>query len=200
MNKDKKERLLKDCNVAAVEALMRKVMEHILPAEVVSSDGLADTPLRVAAMYGELLSGYGQDGQQVLKDAMFADVNCKDMVLVKGITFSSLCEHHMLPFMGKVSIAYIPQDGNIVGLSKLGRLVDVYAKRVQVQERLGQQIADDIEAVMNPKALAVIIEAEHTCMTIRGISKPGAKTVTSCVRGAFYTDDKARAELIALLK
>ena len=107
MNQSKKERLLKDCSVAAVEALMRKVVEHILPAEVADSEGLADTPLRVAAMYGELLSGYGQDGQQVLKDAMFADVNCKDMVLVKDIAFSSLCEHHMLPFMGKVSIAYI---------------------------------------------------------------------------------------------
>jgi GTP cyclohydrolase I len=199
MNPQKKERLMQDTKICDRANAVGSLIQSI-EGEDASREGLADTPLRVAAMYNELCSGYAQDGQQALRDAMFTDVDCKDMVLVKDIQFTSLCEHHIMPFFGTVAIAYIPQDGNIVGLSKLGRLVEIYARRLQVQERMGKQIADDIEAVMNPRALAVIIEAEHTCMTARGISKPGAKTVTSCCRGAFYTDEKARNELLMLLK
>lgn len=199
MNPKKKERLLKDDRIKdradCVETLIGTIR-----GENVTREGLADTPLRVAAMYEELFSGYKQDGVQILNDAMFADVNSKDMVLVKDIQFYSTCEHHMMPFFGTVAIAYIPQDGRIVGLSKLARLVEVYARRLQVQERMGQQIADDIETVMNPRAVAVIIKAEHTCMTARGVQKPGTQTITSCLRGSFFLDEKAREELVEMLK
>ena len=199
MNPAKKECLLKDETIVNRANHVYGLLSTI-KGEDVYREGLQDTPLRVAAMFNELTAGYAQDGQETLKDAMFTDVHCQDMVLVKDIEFTSLCEHHIMPFFGKVAIAYIPQDGNIVGLSKLARLVEIYARRLQVQERMGQQIANDIEAVMNPKGLAVIIEAEHTCMTARGIKKPGAKTITSCCRGAFYTDEKARMELLTLMR
>jgi GTP cyclohydrolase I len=199
MNPKKKERLLKD---EKIQDRAHQVVSLIgsIRGENVTREGLADTPLRVAAMYEELFSGYKQDGVQILNDAMFADVNSKDMVLVKDMQFYSTCEHHMMPFFGTVAIAYIPQDGRIVGLSKLARLVEVYARRLQVQERMGQQIADDIEAVMNPRAVAVIIKAEHTCMTARGVQKPGTQTITSCLRGSFFLDEKAREELVEMLK
>lgn len=198
MNKDKKARLEQNqvirSRAEAVEALIDSIPgEHL-------REGLVDTPLRVAAMYDELYAGYQQDGKQILNDAMFEDGGSKDMVMVKDIQFYSMCEHHMMPFFGTVTVAYIPQDGKIVGLSKIARLVEVYARRLQVQERLGQQIADDIEAVMNPRGIAVIIKAEHTCMTARGVQKPGTQTITSCLRGSFFLDDKARGELVELLK
>lgn len=199
MNPKKKERLLKDEKIKdraySVETLIGTIR-----GENVTREGLVDTPLRVAAMYEELFAGYKQDGVQILNDAMFDDVSSKDMVIVKDIQFYSICEHHMMPFFGTATVAYIPQDGRIVGLSKIARLVDVYARRLQVQERMGQQIADDIDTVMNPRAVAVIIKAEHTCMTARGVQKPGTQTITSCMRGSFILDGKAREELTALMK
>ncbi len=170
-----------------------------IPKEHVEREGLIETPWRVAEMYNELFSGYKQRGKDVLEEAIFCDENCTDLVLVKDIPFYSMCEHHIMPFFGTISIAYIPQDGNVIGLSKLPRLVEVYARRLQLQERLGKQIADDIQEVMNPRGVAVIIKAEHTCMTARGIQKPGSTTVTSCTRGSFFLDEKARAELMQLL-
>lgn len=199
MNKDKRARLEKDPIICGRADNIYELLRSI-PGECVDREGLRETPLRVAAMYNELFSGYQQDGRQILQDAMFSDSNCKDMVLVRDIQFFSTCEHHMMPFFGTISIAYVPQDGTIVGLSKLARLVEVYARRLQVQERLGQQIADDIEAVMNPRGVAVIIKAEHTCMTARGVQKPGTQTITSCLRGSFFLDGKAREELTSLMK
>ena len=199
MNQQKKSLLEQDSTVMARANHVSELLKSI-PGANWGREGLAETPLRVAAMYNELFSGYGEDAEQILRDAIFDDVNCKDMVLVKNITFSSMCEHHMMPFFGTVSIAYIPQDGRVVGLSKLARIVDTFGKRLQVQERMGKEIADAIENVMNPKGLAVIIKAEHTCMTARGINKPGSQTVTSCLRGAFFLDGKSREELYNALK
>jgi len=199
MNKEKKERLQKNPKMQE-RADAVTVLLGSIPKEDLNRTGLLETPLRVAAMYDELFRGYKEDAEQILRDAIFDDVNCKDMVLLKDISFASTCEHHVMPFFGTVAIAYVPQDGKVVGLSKLARIVDTFAKRLQVQERMGAQIADTIEKVMNPRGLAVIIKAEHTCMTARGISKPGSQTVTSCMRGSFFLDEKAREELVELLK
>lgn len=199
MNPNKKERLLKDTTIQTRANAVRTLLNTI-PGEVAAREGLLETPLRVAAMYGELFAGYEMDGEQILRDAMFTDGGSKDLVLVKDITFSSMCEHHVMPFFGTIAIAYIPQDGKIVGLSKLARLVECFSKRLQVQERLGAQIADTLVEVMNPRAVAVIIKAEHTCMTVRGVQKPGTQTVTSCLRGSFFLDGKAREELYAAMK
>lgn len=198
MNPAKREQLLKDDKISQRAVLVSHLLETI-PKENPNRDGLFDTPCRVAKMYNELFSGYEQDAEQVLRDAMFKS-DSKDLVLVKDISFYSTCEHHMMPFFGTIAIAYVPQEGVIVGLSKLARLVEVFARRLQVQERLGQQIADVIETVMNPRGIAVIIKAEHTCMTARGVQKPGTQTITSCLRGSFMLDEKAREELVELLK
>ena len=199
MNSDKKLRLQQDKGIQERMTSMSNMLSSI-PGEDVDRDGLRDTPLRVAAMYDELFKGYQQDPDQILKDAMFTSEGKKNLVLVKNIEFASTCEHHIMPFFGTISIAYIPQDGKIVGLSKLARIVDAYAKRLQVQERLGEQILECIKRVMNPFGVAVIIKAEHTCMTVRGVQKPGTQTVTSALDGVFYLDEKARAELLQLLQ
>ena len=160
-------------------------------------DGLEETPFRFVKALLEHTVGYREDPKLHLEKTF--DVDHNDLVLVKDIPFNSLCEHHLAPFVGKVHIAYIPTD-KITGLSKFGRVVEGYAKRLQVQERLTQQIADAIEEVLQPQAVAVIIEAEHTCMSGRGIKKHGATTVTSTMRGAFQTDASARAELMQLIR
>lgn len=160
-------------------------------------DGLQDTPFRFVKALAEHTIGYREDPKLHLEKTF--DVDHQDLVLVKDIPFNSLCEHHLAPFVGKVHIAYIPQD-KITGLSKFGRVVEGYAKRLQVQERLTQQIADAIQEVLNPQAVAVIVEAEHTCMSGRGIKKHGATTVTSTMRGLFQDDASARAELLQLIK
>lgn len=160
-------------------------------------DGLQETPFRFIKALAEHTVGYREDPAEHLKKTF--DVEHNDLVLVKDIPFNSLCEHHLAPFVGKVHIAYIPTD-KITGLSKFGRVVEGYAKRLQVQERLTQQIADAIEKVLQPQAVAVIVEAEHTCMSGRGIKKHGASTVTSTMRGAFQTDASARAELMQLIR
>lgn len=159
-------------------------------------DGLQETPFRFIKALAEHTTGYREDPAQHLTKTF--DVEHNDIVLVKDIPFNSLCEHHLAPFVGKVHIAYIPSD-KITGLSKFGRTVEGYAKRLQVQERLTQQIADAIQHTLHPQAVAVIIEAEHTCMSGRGIKKHGATTVTSTMRGLFKENATARGEVLSLL-
>ena len=159
-------------------------------------DGLWDTPFRFIKAMGEHMAGYSENPALHLEKTF--DVDHNDLVLVKDIPFNSLCEHHLAPFVGKVHIAYIPNQ-KITGLSKFGRVVEGFAKRLQVQERLTQQIADAIEEVLEPQAVAVIIEAEHTCMSGRGIKKHGASTVTSTMRGLFKENAPARGELLQLI-
>lgn len=168
-----------------------------LLGEDTERDGLQETPFRFIKALAEHTVGYREDPAKHLEKTF--DVDHQDLVLVKDIPFNSLCEHHLAPFVGKVHIAYIPSN-KITGLSKFGRVVEGYAKRLQVQERLTQQIADAIETVLKPQAVAVIVEAEHTCMSGRGIKKHGASTVTSTMRGLFKENASARAELLQLVK
>lgn len=180
-----------------IDAVMQLL--ETIPHEQVTREGLLDTPKRVAKMYNEIFSGYEIDPVSVL-GTTFEQENHQEMVLLRDIPFYSHCEHHMVPFFGTVHIAYIP-NGDIVGISKLARLVEVFARRLQVQERLTSQIADTIEQVLNPLGVAVVITAEHLCMTMRGVQKPGSKTTTSAMRGVFRDNtNNAREELLLLLK
>ena len=180
-----------------IDAVMQLL--ETIPNEQVTREGLLDTPKRVAKMYNEIFSGYESDPVSVL-GTTFKQENHQEMVLLRDIPFYSHCEHHMVPFFGTVHIAYIP-NGDIVGISKLARLVEVFARRLQVQERLTSQIADTIEQVLNPLGVAVVITAEHLCMTMRGVQKPGSKTTTSAMRGVFRDNaNNAREELLLLLK
>lgn len=161
-------------------------------------EGLLDTPKRVAKMYDEIFAGYSQSPESIL--ATTFDESHQELVLVKDIPFYSHCEHHMVPFFGKAHIAYIP-NGQVVGISKLARLVECYAKRVQIQERMTSQIADDIEEYLQPRGVGVIIQAEHLCMAMRGVKKPGSNTITSAMRGVFREDgNNARMELMNLIR
>jgi GTP cyclohydrolase I len=161
-------------------------------------DGLIRTPIRVAEMYGEVFAGIREDPAGHL--TVRFDAEHDEMVMVKDIDLMSLCEHHLVPFIGKAHVAYIPgDDGRITGLSKLARLVDGFASRPQVQERLTTQIAEAIDEVLSPKGVLVVIEAEHLCMSMRGVKKPGALTVTSAVRGLFKTSAATRAEAMAFI-
>lgn len=162
---------------------VRLILEGI--GEDVNREGLKDTPDRMARMYEEIMSGMDEDPAEHLKKTFQAENN--EIVMEKGITFYSMCEHHMIPFYGKAHIAYIP-DGRVVGISKLARTVEGYARRLQIQENMTGQIADAIMDELSPKGVMVMIEAEHMCMTMRGIKKPGSKTVTVVRRGAFQTD------------
>jgi GTP cyclohydrolase I len=150
-------------------------------------DGLKDTPDRIARMYEEIFSGMGQDCHEILSKRFIVDNN--EMVVERDITFYSMCEHHLMPFYGKAHVAYIP-NGEVVGISKLARTVEVYARRPQIQERMTAEIADAIMKELNPKGVMVMLEAEHMCMTMRGVKKPGTKTVTLSKRGLFEKDDK----------
>jgi GTP cyclohydrolase IA len=170
---------------------VREILEAI--GEDPDRDGLRDTPDRVARMYAEVCSGLHEQADTHLMVTFEAGHD--EMVMVRDIPVTSLCEHHMVPFVGKAHVAYIPgDDGRITGLSKLARLVDAYAKRLQVQEKLTVQIADEIANTLQPKGVMVVIEAEHLCMTMRGVRKPGATTVTSAVRGLFRTNVATREE------
>lgn len=179
---------------------------HLLktfPAEALS-EGTEETPQRVSKMWDELLAGYSQDPESILNKTFEAphaeeDGGTNGIVIVKDIPFYSCCEHHLVPFFGKASIAYLPRN-RVVGLSKFARLVECYARRLQVQERLTGQIMEDIIKYLDPLGAMVIIEAEHMCMTMRGIQKPGSKTVTSRVHGTFKESASARAEVLELLK
>ena len=161
-------------------------------------EGLLKTPERVAKAMGFLTNGYQQDPRKILKSAMFSE-NYSQMVLVKDIELYSLCEHHILPFFGKAHIAYIP-NGNIVGLSKIPRIVDVFARRLQVQERLTDEIKDCLQNTLNPKGVAVVIEAQHLCMQMRGIEKQHSFTTTSAFSGIFMSNEKTRSEFMNLIK
>ena len=161
-------------------------------------EGLLKTPERVAKSMDFLTNGYKQDPAEILKSAMFSE-DYSQMVLVKDIEIYSLCEHHMLPFFGKAHIAYIP-NGHIVGLSKIPKIVDVFARRLQVQERLTDQIKDCLQDVLNPKGVAVVIEAQHLCMQMRGVQKQHSSTTTSAFSGIFLKDEKTRSEFINLIK
>ena len=177
-----------------VEQAIRLLLEGI--GEDPDREGLAETPDRIARMYEEICGGMNEDAEEHLKKTFTAENN--EMVVEKDITFYSMCEHHMLPFYGKVHIAYIP-DGKVVGLSKLARTVEVFARRLQLQEQLTGQIADALMEYMQPKGALVMVEAEHMCMTMRGIKKPGSQTVTLARRGVFETDPTLEERFFRML-
>jgi GTP cyclohydrolase IA len=162
-------------------------------------DGLVNTPNRVASMYEELFSGLHDDPGRHLEVTFAAEHD--EMVMVRDIPFASLCEHHLVPFLGKAHVAYIPaDDGRITGLSKLARLVDGFARRLQVQERMTTEIADAIASALSPRGVLVVLEAEHLCMSMRGVKKPGTLTITSSVRGLFRSDVATRAEAMQFIR
>lgn len=179
-----------------VEAAVREFLLAI--GEDPDREGLQGTPDRVARACEEIFGGMQEDPGAHLRK-QFHEPGNEEMVVVRDIPFASMCEHHILPFMGKASVCYIPRDGRITGLSKIARCVTGYAHRPQLQERLTSQIADAMVRELNPLGVLVVIQAEHTCMTIRGIRTPGAQTVTSAVRGTFKNDMKTRAEALRLL-
>lgn len=180
-----------------IEAGVRLVLEGI--GEDLSREGLARTPERIAQMCSEIFCGLEEDPHKLL-EVVFAEQQHEEMILVKDIPFYSICEHHLLPFYGKSHVAYIPRQGKVTGLSKLARVVEMLAKRPQMQERLTSEIADTIMEGLRPRGVLVVIEAEHMCMTMRGVKKPGSMTVTSAVRGYFATSDATRAEAFALIR
>ena len=179
-----------------IERAVREILLAI--GEDPDRDGLAETPARVARAYAEQFSGLAQRPEDVLATVFDADHD--ELILVRDIEIYSTCEHHLVPFFGRAHVAYIPNEkGQITGLSKLARLVDIYARRPQVQERMTSQIADALMSVLEPRGALVVIEAEHLCMSMRGVRKPGAKTVTSAVRGSMRDSDRTRAEAMSLL-
>ncbi len=179
-----------------IENAVREIL--IAVGEDPEREGLLETPKRVANMYEEIFAGLIEDPKQHIK--LFNEQSNDEMVIVKDIPFYSMCEHHLLPFFGKAHIAYIPSDNKIIGLSKLARIVDNFAKKPQVQERLTSDVADFLNENLQPKGVAVIMEAEHMCMTMRGARAAGSKTQTSALRGIMRTDAKSRAEVLSLLK
>jgi GTP cyclohydrolase I len=182
---------------ARIEEGVRLILEGI--GEDTSREGLLDTPRRVASMYEEIFAGLGQDASEHF--SVTFNEGHQEMVLIRDIPLYSVCEHHLVPFLGKAHVAYIPgKDGRICGLSKIARLVDVFAKRPQVQERLTSQIADTLVEQLEPQGVLVIIEAEHLCMSMRGVRKPGTMTTTSAVRGIFERKAATRAEALSLIK
>jgi len=179
-----------------IERAVREILLAI--GEDPDRDGLTETPARVARAYAEQFSGLAQRPEDVLTTVFDADHD--ELILVRDIELYSTCEHHLVPFFGFAHVGYIPNEkGQITGLSKLARLVDVYARRPQVQERMTSQIADALMTVLEPRGALVVIEAEHLCMSMRGVRKPGAKTVTSAVRGSMRDSDRTRAEAMSLL-
>jgi GTP cyclohydrolase I len=183
-----------------IDRAERAVTELLLAlGEDPSRDGLVKTPVRVAKMYEEVLAGFGENPADHLEVTFAADHD--EMVMVRDIPFASLCEHHLIPFIGKAHVAYIPgEDGRITGLSKLARLVDGYAKRLQVQERMTTQIADAVEDALAPRGVLVVVDAEHLCMSMRGVKKSGTSTVTSAVRGLFRNDAATRMEAMQFVR
>ncbi len=177
---------------------IEKAVKEILLAigEDVGREGLKTTPVRVADMYRELLAGMKEDPKEHLK-SVFTE-NYDEIVLLRDIPFYSICEHHLMPFIGSAHVAYLP-NGAVLGVSKLARIVDCFARRLQVQERLTDQIADFIMTSLKPKGVAVVLEASHSCMTIRGIKKPGSMMVTSSLRGVFRKDPRSRSEVMSLI-
>ncbi|MDR3314906.1 MAG: GTP cyclohydrolase I FolE [Coriobacteriales bacterium] len=181
---------------AKIEEGVRLILEGV--GEDPMREGLLDTPKRVARMYEEVFAGLTQDPALLFEKSFGEDY--QELVLVKDIPLYSICEHHLVPFYGVAHVGYLPgKDGRICGISKLARLVDLFAKRPQVQERLVSQIADTLVEQLAPHGVIVVIEAEHLCMSMRGVKKPGSKTTTSAVRGAFQSSEKTRAEVLSLI-
>jgi GTP cyclohydrolase I len=176
---------------AAVSRILRAVGEDP------DREGLQRTPERVAHMYAELLSGYHTDPNAIVNDAIF-EVKYDEMVIIRDVEFYSLCEHHLLPFMGRVHVAYIP-DGKVLGLSKIPRIVDLFARRLQVQERMTRQIADLIRDLLHPQGVAVVVEALHLCMMMRGVQKHNARMTTSAMHGAFRSNLATRQEFLEMI-
>jgi len=180
------------------ERIRKAVREILLAAgEDINREGLRNTPQRVAKMYAELLAGMHEDPKEHIR-SVFTE-NYDEIVLLRDIPFHSICEHHLLPFIGSAHVAYLP-SGGVIGVSKLARIVDCFARRLQSQERLTYQIADFIMNSLKPQGVAVVIEASHSCMTIRGIKKPGSVMVTSALRGIFRRDPKSRNEVLGLMR
>jgi len=179
-----------------IEGLVSRMLKEL--GEDPSRDGLERTPARVARALRFLTGGHAEDPRAILNDALF-EVSYDEMVLVKDIDFYSLCEHHMLPFFGRAHIAYLP-NGKVVGLSKLPRLVDMFARRLQVQERLTTELAEVIESVLQPRGVGIVIEAIHLCMKMRGVEKQNSFAITSSMRGSFASDPKTRSEFMELIR
>jgi len=180
-----------------IEDGVRLILEGI--GEDLGREGIAGTPGRVASMYEEIFSGVGVDASQVV--TVIPGAGHDEMIMVRDIPLYGECEHHLLPFVGKAHVAYVPnRDGRITGLSKIARLVDTLSKRLQVQERLTTEIADALDSALQPRGVFVLIEAEHLCMTMRGVRKPGSVTTTSAVRGVFRTDARTRSEALELVR
>ena len=177
-----------------IKAAVREILIGI--GEDPDREGVLETPDRVARMCEEIFAGLHKDPKSVVK--VFQEENHEEMVLVKNIPIYSVCEHHLLPFTGTAHVVYIPKRGRVMGLSKLARIVDIIAKKPQLQERLSSEVANVIMESIDPLGVAVVVEAEHLCMTMRGIKKPGSKTVTSALRGNIKTDARTRAEVMAL--
>ncbi len=186
----------KNVDLAKIAAGVRLMLEGM--GEDPNRDGLQKTPERVADFYAELTEGMWQDAKEHI--VPLPGDSHDEMVVVKDISIASVCEHHLAPFVGKCHIAYIPKSGRIVGLSKLARIAEIFARRLQVQERLTQQIANTLFSELDPLGVMVVIEAEHACMTLRGVKKPGSKTITSAVLGGFRKDPRTRAEAMSLIK
>lgn len=178
-----------------IEAGVRLMLEGM--GESLNREGLIDTPSRVARMFEELV--YGTDIDPATEVTVTFHENTNELVLVRDISFSSVCEHHLVPFIGVAHIGYIPRNGVITGLSKLARVVDLASKRLQVQERMTTQIAEALMRTLDPEGLVVLLEAEHLCMTIRGVKKAGSKTITSALRGSMATNEATRAEVMSLI-
>ena len=183
-------------NTKKIEKAVRQILEAI--GENPKRKDLLQTPKRVAQMYEEIFSGIIQDPEKELE--VILEQKHHEIILLRGIPLYSVCEHHLLPFLGRANVAYIPKNGRVTGLSKLARVVDILARRPQVQERLTTQIAEIVMNKLKPLGVMVVIEAEHLCMSMRGIKKPGTMTVTSAVRGIFKENEKTRSEALALMK
>lgn len=178
-----------------VKAAVREMLIAI--GENPDREGLLETPDRVARMYEEIFAGLHNDPRDEVK--VFQEENHEEMVMVKDIPLYSVCEHHLLPFVGVAHVVYIPRKGKVMGLSKLARIVDMVAKKPQLQERITSEVAEIIMETVNPLGVAVVVEAEHLCMTMRGIKKPGSRTITSALRGNIKTDARTRSEVMALI-
>lgn len=179
-----------------IKAAVREILIAI--GDDPDREGLRETPDRMARMYEEIFAGLHQDPREIVK--VFQEDNHEEMIMVKDIPLYSVCEHHLLPFIGVAHVVYLPRKGKIMGLSKLARVVDVISKKPQLQERMTSEIADVIMETVGPIGVAVVVEAEHLCMTMRGIKKPGSRTLTSALRGTVKTDPKTRAEVMALIQ
>ncbi|WP_377888788.1 GTP cyclohydrolase I FolE [Alkalihalobacillus sp. R86527] len=185
-----------EVNHGKIEEAVKMILEAV--GEDPEREGLEDTPKRVARMYEEIFQGLNQDPKEHFQTIFGEDH--EELVLVKDIPFYSTCEHHLVPFFGKAHVAYIPKGGKVTGLSKLARAVEAVTKRPQLQERITSTIANTMVDTLEPHGVMVVVEAEHMCMTMRGVKKPGSSTVTSAVRGIFETDTAARAEVLGLIK